>query len=275
MKDHRVRPTHRLLEGKIFASDNKQFFPPIGWLCRCVAIPISRRQAGDLGITKPDTVTPEMQAELKNAEFVGEKVGLFEDWLNEKMTTLDLPRQEMIKAAVADIQLDISESRAAYIASGKFTEVANNKETGAFIFRHLNADKVDLKANLKAAEQLYEIGWSVVINKHSSEYKKKNPEFTIIDAQGRRWLSDLKTPQSVNGIKTALKAARNQNLTHVVIDITFDDTLDAIANGIDAAFQKYELINRVIILQGRNAVEISREQFAKGKVLEVLTERLK
>lgn len=274
-KDHRVRPSHRVLEGKIFAADDKQFYPPIGWLCRCVAIPISRRQAEKLGITKPDTVTPEMQAELINAEFIGDKIKLFEDWLNEKMATLDPARQEMVRQAVSDIQLGISEIRNVYSLSGNYTELAADEATDTFIAKHKQADKHDLKPNINAAERLYENGWSVVINEHIYAYRQHNPEFTIIDDLGRKWMSDLKTPHSANGIKTAFRAARKQNLTHVVIDITFDDTLDAIAGGIDVAFQKYGAISRVIILQGRTAVEISREDYGRGKTLEVLTEGLK
>lgn len=277
MKDHRVRPTHRLLEGKVFAADNKQFFPPIGWLCRCVAIPISRREAENLGITKPDTVTPEMQAELKNAEFVGEKVGLFEDWLNEKMKTLDFLRKELIKAAVADIQLGISETYTAYTASGKFTEVTNNKETGAFIFKHLDADQHDLKANLDAAERLYTNDWSVVINKHGYALNEKNPELTIIDKQGRRWLSDLKTPKTTvsKGVKNAVESAVKQELSHVVIDIATGSSLNNVAEGITRSFGKCHSMQRIIILMGPNAAEITRDDYAMGKVLVELKRRLK
>lgn len=277
MKDHRVRPSHRILEGKIFAADDIQYFPPIGWLCRCVAIPISRREAEKLGIIKPDTVTADMQAELKNAEFIGDKLKLFEDWLNEKMKTLDPVRQEMIKSAAADIQLSISEIRTAYSSSTSYTELAYNDATKAFIAMHNKADKVDLTPNLDAAQRLYENGWSVVINEHRTAENVKNPEYTIIDALGRRWVSDLKTPETTisKGIKNAVERAIEQNLSHVVIDVGPDALLEKVAEGIARSNGRYQAMYRIIILRGRNAVEISRGDYAKGKVLEILTEGLK
>jgi SPP1 gp7 family putative phage head morphogenesis protein len=277
MKDHRVRPSHRILEGKVFASDDKQYFPPIGWLCRCVAVPISRREAEKLGITKPDTVTPEMRAELKSAEFIGDKIKLFEDWLNEKMQTLDATRKDLIKAAVADIQLGISEIRTAYANSSGYAELAYDSTTDAFIAKHTNADKVDLKSNLDAANRLYENGWSVVINEHISIENTKNPEYTIIDAQGRRWMSDLKTPETniSKGIKNAVERGIEQGLSHVVIDVRPDAPLDKIAEGICRSYGRYPAMQRIIILMGRKAVEISRDDYAMGKGLTELQRGLK
>ncbi|NTV01478.1 MAG: minor capsid protein [Chlorobiaceae bacterium] len=276
-KDHRVRPSHRILEGKIFAAEDKEFYPPIGWLCRCVAIPISRREAEKLSINKPDTVTPEMRAELKNAEFIGDKIKLFEDWLNEKMATLDPDRKALIKSAVADIQLGISEIRTAYSSSTSYTEIAYDDVTGAFIATHKKADKVDLKPNLDAAQRLYENGWSVVINEHFTVENTKNPEYTIIDAQGRKWVSDLKTPETTisKGIKNAVERAIEQDLSHVVIDVGPDAPLEKVAEGIARSYGRYPAMQRIIILCGRQAVEISRSDYAKGKTLEILQDGLK
>jgi SPP1 gp7 family putative phage head morphogenesis protein len=81
LKSHLVRPSHFALEGLIFSADNIRFFPPIAWGCRCIAIPITRREAERLGITKPDVVTPEMQTALDNDDFTAVKVQLFDRWL--------------------------------------------------------------------------------------------------------------------------------------------------------------------------------------------------
>jgi len=274
-KDHRVRDAHRALEGKIFASEDKQYYPPLGWNCRCTVIPISKRKAQRLGITKPDTVTAEMRSNLADAQFIGDKVKHFQDWLNEKMATLDPARQELIRTAVAEIKLGISEIHTAYSQSPDYTELAHDTTTDTFIVQHLKADKDDLKQNLDAAKRLYENGLSVVINEHVLQYKHRNPEFTIIDQQGRIWVSDLKTPLSVNGIKTAFRGGVKKHIRHIVIDITFDQPLESIADGINEGFKKYPDINRIIILMGRTAVEVRRTDYARGKTLEVVQDGLK
>ena len=277
MQDHRVRPSHRALEGKVFSSDDKQYFPPIGWLCRCVAVPISRREAEKLSIDKPDTVTPEMRAELKSAEFIGDKTKLFADWLTEKMKTLDPARQELIRQAVTDINLGTSEIRAAYSLSDAYTELSYTEPTGAFIVKHNRADKTDLKPNLNAAERLNENGWSVVINEHVYVEHTKNPEYTIIDSNGRRWTSDLKTPKTTisNGVKNAFESGAAQGLSHVVIDISPDAPLENVAEGIVRGFGRCHAMQRIIILMGRKAVEITRDDYGMGKVLEELQRGLK
>jgi hypothetical protein len=105
------------------------------------------------------------------------------------------PRACAGRDAAADIQLSISEIRTAYYSSTSYTELAYNDATDPFIAMHKKADKVDLTPNIDAAQRLYENGWSVVINEQLTVENTKNPEYTIIDALGRRWISDLKTPR--------------------------------------------------------------------------------
>lgn len=86
--DERVRDSHRELDGKIFAVSNAEYWPPLGFNCRCRARLISRSEALRRGITGPDLITPEMQGQLQNAEFIGSKTGNYQDWLQTKMGTL-------------------------------------------------------------------------------------------------------------------------------------------------------------------------------------------
>lgn len=95
-QDEKVRESHAELHGKIFQSDNSEFYPPIGYNCRCTAIPISRLQAKKRGITSPDTITPEMRANLQNTEFTGDKIGNFRDWLDKKRGTLSQKANKLI-----------------------------------------------------------------------------------------------------------------------------------------------------------------------------------
>lgn len=107
-EDERVRPEHRILHGKIFKSTDKQYYPPIGFNCRCTAIPISQRQAEKRGIKKPDTVTPEMQSQISNAEFIGDKVKSFEDWLNERTKRISAQSVQLIVNKLAEIIAELS-----------------------------------------------------------------------------------------------------------------------------------------------------------------------
>lgn len=102
--DERVRDSHRALNGKIFKAEDKQFYPPVGFNCRCRAIPISKRKAEKRGITGPDTVTPEMQSNLGNAEFIGDKIASFESYLQDKIDRLDTARATMILDKIAELQ---------------------------------------------------------------------------------------------------------------------------------------------------------------------------
>lgn len=48
-EDERVRPTHLALHGMIFRKDDadaRRYLPPLGFNCRCLAIPLSRAEVG-------------------------------------------------------------------------------------------------------------------------------------------------------------------------------------------------------------------------------------
>lgn len=107
--DERVRESHRLLDGKIFLASDSQYYPPLGFNCRCRAIPVSLRQVEIRGITGPDTVTPEMKANLQNAEFIGDKVGNFADWLSQKMGELSPESVTIITEKIAEIETQLAE----------------------------------------------------------------------------------------------------------------------------------------------------------------------
>jgi SPP1 gp7 family putative phage head morphogenesis protein len=101
--DERVRDSHRVLDGKIFPATNREFYPPLGFRCRCRAISVSARRAKRLGITGPSKITPEMRANLGNAEFLGNKIKSFEDYLTEQLKTLSPDRVAMITDKLAEL----------------------------------------------------------------------------------------------------------------------------------------------------------------------------
>jgi hypothetical protein len=126
-KDERVRESHRELEGKIFKSSDSQYYPPLGFNCRCRAIPISLRQAEIRGIKKPDLVTAEMRANLANAEFIGDKVGNFAAWLNEKMGILPVESVVLITEKLTEVETQLAElaAEADKIAADQAQQDAN------------------------------------------------------------------------------------------------------------------------------------------------------
>jgi len=279
--DERVRESHRVLDGKIFLASDSEYYPPLGFNCRCRAIPISVRQAESKGIKGPDTVTAEMRATLANADFIGDKVGNFADWLNVKMPELPVSTQTLITEKLAEIQGDAQAVLYdTYKTDSNYKTITSNTNSGLFVVRHAKADKADLKTNLDAAKRLFSNDYSVVVLQHQLGQNIKNPEFLIIKTDGTQYISDLKTPDPTkynsieNGIRNSFRTAARQKISHVTIDIVADESLEHIAVGIQLAFEKYAQIRSTIILKGSNAVEVTRADYMTGKVLEVLQKNL-
>ncbi|MEI6652564.1 MAG: minor capsid protein [Chlorobiaceae bacterium] len=128
-KDHRVRDSHRALEGKVFRSDDSQYFPPLGINCRCAAKLITKRQAEKQGITGPDTITPEMRANLQNVEFVGDKVGNYADWLNVKIKEMPEAYKALIIEKLAEIEATLTLTPIEKIQAAEAEIVVNDFET--------------------------------------------------------------------------------------------------------------------------------------------------
>jgi len=86
------------------------------------------------------------------------------------------------------------------------------------------------------------------------------------------WRSDLKTPdpsayKSIQGgIRNSFRSARDQSLTHLVIDIIGNESLDDIADGLGKAFALNAQIQRVIVLRKGQAVEMTRGKYLRGKL---------
>ena len=60
--DSRVRPSHALLDGKVFAQDDpgwSRFAPPNGFNCRCSIV--TRRELGDRRVTLASSLSPDAQ----------------------------------------------------------------------------------------------------------------------------------------------------------------------------------------------------------------------
>lgn len=106
VNDSRTRPTHRALHGKIFSATDTQFYPPIGFRCRCTARPLTAAKALGFPITKSSDVN---QKELANAEFIGNKQANFLRWLQENEPTHPVSTK-LIQIAIDRLQAAVEKN---------------------------------------------------------------------------------------------------------------------------------------------------------------------
>jgi SPP1 gp7 family putative phage head morphogenesis protein len=121
--DSKTRPDHARLHGKIFRMGDFQFYPPIGFRCRCTAIPLTARQAarflsstapleGGQRHSMPTTEEREnLTNTLSNAEFVGNKNEKYMKWLAKEYDKADKETQAHIDKAIADLKREIGENQ--------------------------------------------------------------------------------------------------------------------------------------------------------------------
>lgn len=81
--DSNTRPTHAALHGKIFRTGDYTFYPPLGYRCRCTAIPLTARQAGRYPVDEmPDSKGKKaLYNGLGNSSFLGNKQEKFMEWV--------------------------------------------------------------------------------------------------------------------------------------------------------------------------------------------------
>ena len=109
--DSKTRPDHAKLHGKIFRMGDFTFFPPIGFRCRCTAIPLTARQAAQY--LKTAMPTREERQELLdntgNAEFIGNKSQKYMNWLAKNYAKADKTTMKQIDKALDELRADIGQ----------------------------------------------------------------------------------------------------------------------------------------------------------------------
>lgn len=107
--DSKTRPSHAALHGKIFKVGDFTFFPPIGFRCRCTAIPLTARQAARY--LKTDMPTPadkdNLYSLLESKEFAGNKQQKFMEWVAEEYKSADSHTRKLIDRAFDTIRQEI------------------------------------------------------------------------------------------------------------------------------------------------------------------------
>ena len=107
--DSKTRPEHAALHGKIFRTGDFTFWPPIGFRCRCTAIPLTARQAGQyLKMAMP--TAEERQSLLTNtgnAEFLGNKQQKYMEWIGKQYAKSDEQTKGYIDKAFETMRSEI------------------------------------------------------------------------------------------------------------------------------------------------------------------------
>lgn len=107
--DSKTRPSHAALHGKIFKVGDFTFFPPIGFRCRCTAIPLTARQAARY--LKTDMPTPadkdNLYSLLESKEFAGNKQQKFMEWVAEEYKSADSHTRKLIDRAFDTMRQEI------------------------------------------------------------------------------------------------------------------------------------------------------------------------
>lgn len=276
IKDENTRATHALLDGITLPVDHPFWDThpvPYDWECRCY-----KTQNND-PIVEPPTDLPEPKAMFKNNPGKTGKAFLE----SHPYYSVDQNYANLAKR-VFDVSLPISPSRLKentqlyfkFMENKNYSLEYTDNLTGGFVTKHVDADAKDLRDNLRAAKILArENGDAIEIRQHIHKDGIKNPEFSINGVA-----SDLKTPdrRKFKEVSTAIKnqfsRARKQDLNNLVIKVDGQYGLELIEEGVIEGFNRNEVIERVRIIYGGKAVEITRVEMEKGKVFDKLKDRL-
>lgn len=106
--DSKTRPSHAALHGKIFRMGDFSNFPPIGFRCRCTAIPLTARQAAAQGgVSTPPS--DGWATGLENTEFMGNKNEKYLKWLAKEYDKADTETRAHIDKAINDLKSSITQ----------------------------------------------------------------------------------------------------------------------------------------------------------------------
>lgn len=111
--DSRTRPDHAALHGKIFRTGDFTFFPPIGFRCRCTAIPLTARQAAKyLKSAMPDEDEKQaIHASLSSKEFVGNKQQKYLEWVAKQYEAADPETRKLMDDAFDRMKAEIKAAK--------------------------------------------------------------------------------------------------------------------------------------------------------------------
>lgn len=149
--DSKTRPPHAALHGKIFKAGDYTFFPPIGFRCRCTAIPLTARQAARY--LKTDMPDPNEKNKLydllESKEFAGNKQQKFMEWTAEQYKNADPETRKLIDQAFDTMRQEIRNLKKIQQLEDITRQLTDVDNT---IFKRIGITKDELLNQLAAGE---------------------------------------------------------------------------------------------------------------------------
>ncbi len=147
--DSHTRPDHAALHGKIFRTGDFTFWPPLGFRCRCTAIPLTARQAAQyLKNAMPDEAEKQaIYASLSSKEFVGNKQQKYLEWVAKQYEAADAETRKLMDEAFDRMKAEIKASDPAVKPAKTTAEPVPNPDDQDGIPAELRADGEYLKGS--------------------------------------------------------------------------------------------------------------------------------
>lgn len=252
--DERTRLTHREMHGIVLRWDDdfwQTYYPPNDWGCRCDVRQLDDAEVTDITKLKLKPNPPM----FRNNVGVGGQV--FSDI------------HPYYKSIPEDVRKDIliaTEKLLPKNLRSGYAEEYKNKDNGARLLVHQNADKQGLTENIQYGKVFVDEGYNVKILEHSFVQNIKNPEVTIDEV-----LCDFKTPENhtKTSIQSQVKRAKKQQADAVAIYIDKQFKPDEIITGLENAYGKYDGWDwnkavKTIFLFNTTVVKIKRSEVISG-----------
>ncbi|MCT4638934.1 MAG: phage head morphogenesis protein [Bacteroidales bacterium] len=106
IKDTRTREDHAKMHGKIFRVGDYEYYPPIGFGCRCTAVALTAEMAGK--DWKKHTLSKShrkvMNSRLQNAEFIGNKFENYIKWVAKEYDNIDTGAQQLVTKQLKQLE---------------------------------------------------------------------------------------------------------------------------------------------------------------------------
>lgn len=140
--DSRTRPDHAALHGMIFRTGDFTFWPPIGFRCRCTAIPLTSRQAAQyLKNSMPDdTEKKRIIDNLTSKEFVGNKQQKYLEWVAKQYEVADVETRKLMDDAFERMKAEIKAIEPTGNPKKTIAEPESNEQTRIPVELHTDGE---------------------------------------------------------------------------------------------------------------------------------------
>lgn len=258
VRDSRVRPEHKILDGTIRPIDDpfwNTHTPPLDWGCRCDVVPTDE---------EPTDIKGGLQLKIEfenNPALTGKIFGgsayMASGGLNPEMI------EEIGKFTKRMFEKSVEKGREIIEKTKLFApyKTIHKAKNGATVKISPFADKQDLDKNIKSAKIIADkLGVSVKIRPHISLKGYKNPEYEI-----KKLLADRKETKSYTGIKSNLESAKKQGNNIVVFDISnFENwethNLTKNLKGKIMNYKKADWLHEIYFINGDKAISFTKDE---------------